>query len=126
LSIPTTVKASFWLLLIGIILDFVAAAIQLFTGGIYLGAKGAGDGVGVGFIIAGVLTLAFAIVQLIVIRKMRAGRNWARVLVTILEVLAIIGVVLNPAVLPIAASVVGLVAIVLMWLPASNAYFRNR
>ena len=125
MSIPTTVKASFWLLLIGIILDFVAAGIQLFTGSIYLGARGTGDGVGVGFVIAGVLTLAFAIVQLIVIRKMRAGRNWARVVITVLEVFAIIGVVLNPAVLPLAASVVGLVAVVLMWLPASNRYFRN-
>ena len=125
MSIPTTVKASFWLLLIGIILDFVAAGIQLFTGSIYLGARGTGDGVGVGVVIAGVLTLAFAIVQLIVIRKMRAGRNWARVVITVLEVLAIIGVVLNPAVLPLAASVVGLVAVVLMWLPASNRYFRN-
>src|SRR5690606_16166075 len=113
------------LLLIGIILDFVAVAFALFAGGISLAAKGAQDGTGVALIVTGVLTLVFAVVQLILIGKMRAGRNWARILITILEVLAIIGVVLNPGLIPIFASAVGLEAVVLLWLPASNSYFRR-
>lgn len=125
MSIPTTVKASFWLLLIGIILDFVAAGIQLFTGGLVLTARGTEGGTGIGFVVSGILTAVFAVVQLVLIGKMRAGRNWARIVITILEILAIIGVVINLGVLPLVASAVGLVAIVLMWLPASNAHFRK-
>ncbi|MBQ9917567.1 MAG: hypothetical protein IJO71_10285 [Microbacterium sp.] len=77
-----------------------------------------------GFLVVSLLTIAIALVQLFVVFKMRAGRNWARIVLTALAVLQIAGVVAGDT-----GGWIGLaaaaVATVLMYFPASNAYFRR-
>lgn len=129
MSIPSTVKAAYWILLIGIILDLVAAAFALSVGGANLGAGGISGPNGpasVSLVAVGIGLLIIAVVQLIVLRKVRAGKNWARITITILEVISLASAIINFGLFPLAASVIGLIAIVLLWLPASSPYFRQR
>jgi len=127
---PTTVKISFWIFLIGLILD-VIAAVLLLLGGTALAASGAsataeGTTVSGGVLItAGVIALVLAAIQLLILWKMKAGRNWARIVLTILEVLSLGSLFTGASGIGITAVVLGVVAVVLMWVPTSNAYFRK-
>lgn len=148
---PSTVTLAFWAWLVMTALSLVSLIIVL-TSPIWDQAVAAGlraadvNGVDinastvvnaakitsvVGFLIGAALYLLFAF-------KMRAGRNWARVVLTVVGVLGVLG-----AVLPTYRSVtvngntfvvqtygvhwislaVLVAALVLMFMPASNAYF---
>lgn len=126
---PGTVTAAFWILLLGLILDAIGA-ILLVVGGIALVGRGDAGGMAAGLgapvlIGAAVIALLFVVIELIIVFKMRAGRNWARIVITILEVLGLASLFTNPTLWSWGAVVLSLIAVVLMWLPASNAYFRR-
>ena len=72
---------------------------------------------------AAVIGLAIA---LLFAFKMRAGRNWARIVLTVFAVLSLLslfGVRTGTSFTDFIGPIVSLVALVLMWLPASNEYF---
>ena len=126
---PGTVTAAFWILLLGLILDAIGA-ILLVVGGIALVGRGDAGGMAAGLgapvlIGAAVIALLFVVIELIIVFKMRGGRNWARIVITILEVLGLGSLFTNPTFWSWGAVVLSLIAVVLMWLPASNAYFRR-
>lgn len=80
-------------------------------------------------IIAMVVSLIFALVYLWLALKLRAGRNWARITLTVLTVLQLLSLLTNRAggtswisYLSIAAAVVGLV---LAYLPQSSEYINS-
>ncbi|NLP83931.1 hypothetical protein HF576_08730 [Microbacterium sp. CFH 90308] len=128
-SVPTTVSAAFWILLLGMILDIVGA-ILLLGAGLALVSLGDSDGMastisGPVVITAAVIALLFVAVELVVVFKMRAGKNWARVVITILEVLAIGSIFTSPSIWSWGGLVLSLIAVVLMWLPSSNPHFRR-
>ncbi|MBS1674283.1 MAG: hypothetical protein JSS74_09990 [Actinobacteria bacterium] len=126
---PTAVKISFWIFLLGAVLEVVAGVIILGAG---ITAAAAGDTLTIGttpasgpvLIATGVIALVIVAVELLVLWKMKAGRNWARVLLTVLEVLSIIGVFTGTNGVGILAVIISVVAVVLMWLPTSNEYFK--
>jgi len=127
---PTSVKISFWILLISLVLDAVTAIVFITSGfataaspeaAIALGAN-AGGGV---YIATGVVTLILVAIELIILWKMRAGRNWARIVITILEILALGSVFAGFSLLGILGFFLSIVALVLLWVPASNNYFRR-
>jgi hypothetical protein len=86
----------------------------------------------VGVAIGAITALIAAVLFIWIARKSQQGRNWARVTATVLFCIAILGTVYDA--IAAAASlvrifnyvdlVVGLVAIVLLWVPSSSAYFR--
>ncbi|MFB2555081.1 hypothetical protein [Herbiconiux liangxiaofengii] len=79
-------------------------------------------------IVAGIAIVALAVFRIVCAAKLLRGKPWARNALTILGVLGLAGVVLeyqgNPAV-ALAHALVAVVAIVTMYLPASNAYIRR-
>jgi hypothetical protein len=127
---PTSVKISFWILLISLVLDAVTAIVFI-TSGFATAASpeaatalGANAGGGV-YIATGVVTLILVAIELIILWKMRAGRNWARIVITILEILALGSIFAGFSLLGILGFFLSIVALVLLWVPASNNYFRR-
>ena len=127
---PTSVKVSFWIFLVGLILDVISGVLTILAGtafaanGVSPSVQGSAVGGGV-FIAAGVIVLVFAAIQLLIVWKMKAGKNWARIVLTILEVLSLGSLFTGVNAVGIAAVVLGAIAVVLMWVPASNQYFRK-
>jgi hypothetical protein len=77
--------------------------------------------------VAFVASLVIGAVMLLFIFKMRAGRNWARIVITVFAVLGLLSLFsgyrsgqgwdfIGPA--------LAVLALVLMWVPASNEYFK--
>ncbi|GAA1422305.1 hypothetical protein GCM10009640_14830 [Agrococcus citreus] len=75
-----------------------------------------------------VLPGALVAVQSIVLVFAAKGRNWARILLGVLAVLAAIGAVSSvTADLPLhPGSVLSIIGVVLLFLPAANAWYRSR
>lgn len=127
---PSTVKISFWIILLGLIADVVFAIIIL-TAGISLmnsGESGTLEGYAVSggmLLTVSIGALVLALIELLVLSRMKAGRNWARIVVSILEILSIAAVVTQPHPIGWVALVLSIIALVLMWVPTSNAYFRS-
>ncbi|MFD5829789.1 hypothetical protein [Lentzea sp. NPDC060358] len=72
------------------------------------------------------IALVIALVQLWLAFKVRSGRNWARVLLTVFTVLQVGSLFVGEgsATLPAyGGALVAALAVVASWLPASNAYF---
>ena len=90
--------------------------------------SGAAIGVGVG--IVGAVVIALSIVRIIVAVSLGRGRNWARVLITVLSVLNMIvsvGQLFGGQIISgIFGLVVEAVILWLMWNSASSAYIRVR
>jgi len=83
-----------------------------------------------GFLIAfAVLGMILSLLHLYFAFPMRAGRNWARVVLTVLAaftVLAVLTAIASATWYDWIGVALVVVAAVLMYLPASNAYFRAR
>lgn len=124
----TAVKASCSMLLIGAILELIAAVIGLSTGIMALSATSAADSddpVAASLIAFAAVTLIIGVAQLVVLPKVRGGLGWARIAMTAIVVLGLASAILNFGLLPLLASVIGVVALVLLWLPTSNSHFRK-
>ncbi|MFG6404078.1 MULTISPECIES: hypothetical protein [unclassified Microbacterium] len=127
---PTTVTAAFWL--------WVAASLVGVIGGIIILAF-AGDApaiqrldesqraaAGAVIIGLGAWSIIVAALRVLFAWFMLRGRNWARILLTVLGALTILSVVFQAAsvgVLEWISAVLVAAAIVFMYLPASRAYF---
>ncbi len=145
---PATVRGAFWLWMV-IMLVGIVANVLLFTGGYFdevlAGAGGRldPDSVQTARDIARIAAVVSVVVAVFIYvffgLKMYLGRNWARIVLTVLGALAVLAGVSGNALtgagevdVPrpdgnIALGWVGVVlavlALVLMYLPASNAYF---
>lgn len=129
---PTTVTVSFFLWLITILLSIVGAILVIALSGSAGIAEGtdtaAGTGTGV-YVTAGIITIVLAVVELIVVFKMRAGRNWARIVLLVLAVLQIASTATQGGsgnVSSWGGIVFVIIATVLMFLPTSNPYFTQK
>lgn len=127
--VPGPVLASFWILLISLVLDAIWRVVVIASGGVIIGAGGASSsGVAAGALMltASIVSLMIDIVEILVVFRMRAGQSWARWVLTVLLALQL-GIVATGA-----ASVVGgvvwivsCVALLLLWLPASRPHFQR-
>jgi hypothetical protein len=105
----------------------IIAAAGLVTAVVGLENDGAVATVGI-FIAIGVLIALIAVFRIVCSVFMLRGRVWARNTLTILGVLGLIGVVWEfqtNAPVAIAHALVLIVALIAMFLPNSNAYFRR-
>jgi hypothetical protein len=74
-------------------------------------------------VVAG-FALLIALVELWLAFKLRAGRNWARIALTVLTLLQVVSLASGHAnFAAYAGAAVAVAAVVLSYLPASNAYF---
>ena len=141
---PSTVTASYWLYIAGAVLGLIGAIVVLIAlpASIAAGTDAAGqalqgqdtngvdvNGAVTGLAIAGaivsvLLTLVFSILTILFARKMRQGKNWARIVLAVFAILQLFGV-LGAFGVGALHFIVVLVALILSFLPASNAWFRT-
>nr|BFF02441.1 hypothetical protein GCM10020241_41160 [Streptoalloteichus tenebrarius] len=84
--------------------------------------------------VAVMLAIAFSAVLAVVVAalcllfafKVRAGRNWARITLTVLTVFGVSFTAVDPSWPSLVSTLVAVVATVLMFLPNANAYFRGQ
>lgn len=127
---PVTVTAAFWLWVVSAVVGVIGAIVAFATIGnnpqIQQLEQTEAAAVTTGVTIAAVLFLVFAALRVLFAWFMYKGRNWARIVLTILAALSIIGVLLSlgtATILEWVTMLLVLVALVLMWVPQSNAYF---
>jgi hypothetical protein len=124
--------------LVGIVLTLVLlpatidAAVQQTTGALQgqdtqgLDLEGIARGSAIGGAVLGVvIAVAFSVLTIVFARRMRQGRNWARIVLAVFAGLQIFGV-LSLFGVGALQFVLAAVAAVLSLLPASNAWFRAR
>jgi hypothetical protein len=119
---PGTVETAFWLYLAAPVIGLILSLISI---GRVTGSAAAANlpqGAVVAGVVIGIVVNVLYLVAVIVIDVFfRRGRNWARIVLTVLAALAVFGVLG----LGVITFVIGLVAIILSWLPASNAWFSS-
>lgn len=124
---PTTVTVSFIIWLIVVLANIIQGIIGLVSGGSAAAAQGVGTGPLVG---TAIFAFILAVIELIIVFKMRDGRNWARIVLLVLAILQLIGVGVGAASGGNAFGFVGglavLVATILMFVGGANGYFRRR
>lgn len=129
---PSTVTASFYLWLITVLIGLIGGVILLVVAGSATAAGATDTSAGLptsALIVAAVIAIVLSIVQLIIVFQMRAGKNWARIVLLILAILQVVSALTTGGGSANWSTWVGLVAVViatvLMFLPASNPYFRR-
>ncbi|MGN6408225.1 MAG: hypothetical protein ACTHMH_07735 [Curtobacterium sp.] len=124
---PTTVTVSFVIWLVVVLANIIQGIIGLVSGG----GSAAAQGVGTAPLIGGaIFAFILAIIELIIVFKMRDGRNWARIVLLVLAILQVIGVGVGAASGGNAFGWIGAVAVIvatiLMFVGGANGYFRRR
>jgi hypothetical protein len=125
---PTSVTVSFFIWLIVVLIGIVSSIIAFTSGGTQQAASDAGVGnMGTGIAVGGaIFALVIAIVELIIVFKMRDGRNWARIVLLILAILQVLGVFGAFSITGIIGVVAVIIATILMFVGGANGYFRKR
>jgi predicted anti-sigma-YlaC factor YlaD len=128
---PATVAASFWLWIVTVVLSAISIITSLVNGSYDVADVGGNAQVAaaVGPATAIIGLAAGAALRILFAVYMLRGRNWARIVLLILAIIAVLAGL--PAfatgnIVDILIVVVALTAAVLMYLPASNPYFRRR
>lgn len=121
-GVPQQLVTSYWLWIAAAALGIVFSLISIFSFSGAFGGMMMGAGVG-GFI----FQLLFAALYVFIAIRLKEGARWARLVLSILGGLAVIGflanlVFLNPSLIGSAAAVA---AAVMMWLPQSQEHFKG-
>jgi hypothetical protein len=121
-GVPQQLVTSYWLWIAAAGLGVIFGLISMFSFSGAFGGMMMGAGVG-GFI----FQLLFAALYVFIAIRLKEGARWARLVLSILGGLAVIGflanlVFLNPSILGSAAAVA---AAVMMWLPQSQEHFKG-
>ena len=121
-GVPQQLVLSYWLWVAAAALGIVFSLVSIFT---YSGAFGGmmmGAGVG-GFI----FQLIFAALYVFIAIRLKEGARWARLVLSILGGLAMIGVLGNLIFLNLSfiGSAAAVAAAVMMWLPQSQEHFKG-
>ena len=149
---PQTVKIAFLTYVLAAAVSLVTL-IALFTSDVWDDAirdnpgaftssgMSAEDAINAAKIVSAVVAIVFLALYLLFAFKMRAGRNWARIVLTILSALTLLSRFTASGAVEIGGTeyvdttsqitgwigaVLALVAIIAMYAPASNAYFKER
>ncbi|TLM84617.1 hypothetical protein [Pseudarthrobacter sp. NamE5] len=122
---PTEIKVSFWIWLIGGILGMLGGLLGMLASLVLFSAA---PSTAAAVVTLMLLAAAVGVVQMVLAVRMKAGRNWARLALTALSGATLVLAVANGAMGVGQAGnwiafLISLVAAVLLWLPASRAYF---
>jgi predicted histidine transporter YuiF (NhaC family) len=133
---PGTITAAFWLYIIGAVVGIIGGVLvfsdkQRIIDAVHKSNPKLTDAqVHDTANAATVIALAFAIIAfllyLLFAAKLRSGRNWARIVLTILVILNVISLVTNKGTMGVeyVGTVLSVIATILAYLPASNAYIK--
>ncbi len=124
---PTSVTVSFVIWLVVVLANILQGIISLVSGG----GSSAAESVGTAPLVGGaIFAFILAVIELIIVFKMRDGRNWARIVLLVLAILQVIGVGVGAASGGNAFGWIGgvavIIATVLMFVGGANGYFRRR
>lgn len=134
LPAPQQVQLSFWLWVATVVLGLISAAVGFTQTDTALAAARAVNtshlsddvlraAVTVGLVFAAVVAIVFAGLYLLFGFKARAGRNWARITLTVLTAIRVLLLATSFSVLGAITVLVAVAATVLLFLPASNQFF---
>lgn len=126
-GMPTELKVSYWIWLIGGLLGVLGALLGLF-GSVVLFTLA--PGVAVVVLLLVLIALVVAAAQIVFAMKMKEGKEWARLALTVIAAISLILSIVGGAMANGQGSnwfgfVISLVATVLMWLPNSQAWFKS-
>jgi hypothetical protein len=127
-GMPTELKVSYWIWLIGGLLGLLGGVIGLFGSFVLLAVA---PGIGIVVLLLVLVALALAAAQIILAMKMKEGREWARFALTILAGVSLLLTVISASATDGRSGsswpgfIISLAATVLMWLPNSQAWFAS-
>lgn len=124
-GLPTELKVSYWIWVIGGLLGLLGGVIGLFGALVLFAIL---PGVAILVLLLVLVALALAAAQIVLAMKMKEGREWARLALTIVAGVSLVLAVINSS---FAAGqdgnwlgfLISLVATVLMWVPNSQNWF---
>lgn len=133
---PSEIMAAFWCYIVGAVITVVGGLLVLTQRQAIVDATRAANtsnlsdstiqaAANVAVAIAIVLSLVFAGLYILFAFKLRVGRNWARIVLTIVAVLALLSLLLGGAgtsILRLIGDLAAIAGAVLSYLPNSNAY----
>ena len=125
-AMPTELKVSYWIWLIGGLLGLLGGVIGLFGSFVLIAFA---PPVGLLVLLLVIVALALATAQIVLAMKMKEGREWARFALTILVGLSLVLTLISAGVADgrgggsLPGFINSLVATVLMWLPNAQAWF---
>ena len=135
---PGAVTAAYVIWLIGAILSLIGSVFALIvgivaiTGGAVFGGI-YGAALGSVVLLFAIFVFVLAVIELVIVNRMRDGRNWARITLTVLGILSLLGTAVpwfsggwDTSSGGVVSFVIELIAIILMFVPTANAYFAAR
>ncbi|RKR74840.1 hypothetical protein [Frondihabitans australicus] len=126
---PTTVTVSFIIWLVVVLVNILQGIVSLVSGN---SSASTAQSVGTAPLVGtAIFAFILAVVEVIIVFRMRDGRNWARIVLLIVAILQVIGVAGVGALSGGNAfgwigGVAVVVATILMFVGGANAYFRRR
>ena len=123
---PTELKVSYWIWLIGGLLGLLGGVIGLFGSFVLIAFAPA---IGLLVLVLVLVALTLAIAQIILAMKMKEGREWARLALTIVAGISLVLAIISASFADgrgggnLPGFIISLVATVLMWLPNAQAWF---
>jgi hypothetical protein len=124
-AMPTELKVSYWIWLIGGLLGLLGGIVGLFGSFVLIAFA---PPLGLLVLVLVLVALALATAQIILAMKMKEGWEWARFALTIVAGISLLLAVISASVADGRTGgnlgfVISLVATVLMWLPNAQAWF---
>ncbi|MDT8915152.1 hypothetical protein [Amycolatopsis sp. PS_44_ISF1] len=135
---PGTINGAFWAFIVSMLVGLVGGVLLFFTRGSITDAMRTSNAqsatkltdaqidqaVTIGIVAGAVVAIVFALLHLLFAFKLRAGRNWARIVLTVLTVLQVLSLLVGQgSIVGYLSAVVAVIGVVLSFLPESNRYF---
>ena len=147
---PRNVNTAYWLYVVSAVVGLIGFVLTLVllpaavtaveqqyqgrdTGGVDVHAVAVASATGTA-IVGGLFAVAFFVLTLVFAAKMRAGRNWARIVLAVFAALHVVGLLslalgstpVVSALLSVVVAVLAAIAAILTFLRESNAWFQEQ